>query len=104
MWDNVNEILKQSTGRIAGRIANFLPGLLALIVVVLLSVVLALAVRMMLRRFLQGIEFDKRVERWGFESLSDWSPSRSPTLLVSRLVYMDGGSCWTAGGLKRAGC
>ena len=87
MWDNVNDILRESTGRIAGRIANFLPGLLALIVILLLSVVLALAVRMMLRRFLQGIDFDKRVEQWGFESLSDWSPSRSPTLLVTRLVY-----------------
>ena len=33
------------------------------------------------------IDFDKRLERWGFSALADWSPSRSPTLLIAGLTY-----------------
>ncbi len=87
MWDQVNDILTKSAARITGRIADFLPGLLALIVVLLLSIILAWAVRFMLRRSLRGMHFDKRLDQWGFSALAEWSPSRSPTLLLCRVAF-----------------
>lgn len=87
MWDQINEILKQSAGQIASGIARFLPGLLALIVVLLLAFLLACVVRVMLRRSLRGINFDGRLDQWGFSGLAEWSPLKSPTLLVARLGF-----------------
>jgi hypothetical protein len=87
MWDHVSGILRQSTARITGRIAEFLPGMLALLVILLFSVAIAVAIRVALRRSLEGVGFDRRLDQWGFSGLAEWAPSRSPTLLVSRLAY-----------------
>jgi hypothetical protein len=40
-----------------------------------------------IRRSLRGVDFDNRLERWGFSAFADWSPSRSPTLLIASLAY-----------------
>jgi hypothetical protein len=87
MWEQVRQVLDQSTMRVLTSLANFLPGLLALLVAVLFAFVVALIVCTMLRRSLQGIDFDRRVSQIGFEGLADWSPGRSPTQLVSRAAY-----------------
>jgi hypothetical protein len=87
MWYELSNILNQSTNRITGRIAEFLPSLVALLVILALSIGIALAVRIMLRRSLQSINFDKRLEQWGFSAMVKWSPSRSPTRLVARLAF-----------------
>jgi hypothetical protein len=42
---------------------------------------------LIVRRTLRRVQFDNRVDRWGFAGLAEWSPSRSPTLLVSRAVF-----------------
>ena len=47
---------------------------------------LAWVVRVLLRRSLRGIDFDSRLDQWGFSWVADWSPSKSPTLLVARLA------------------
>src|SRR5579885_1033098 len=87
MLSQVNMILKQAATRIAGSIADFLPGLLALVVLLVLAVLIGWIARVMIRRSLRGIDFDKRLERWGFSALADWSPSRSPTLLIAGMAY-----------------
>jgi Mechanosensitive ion channel, conserved TM helix len=87
MLTQVNEILNQAAARITRSIANFLPGLLALAVLLLVAVVVGWIARVMIRRSLRGIDFDKRLERWGFSALAEWSPSRSPTLLIAGLTY-----------------
>jgi hypothetical protein len=63
-----------------------LPGMLALVVAVLFSLVLAWVVAIVLRRFLDSIQFDKQLERWGFTGIAELSPRQSLTLLVTRMV------------------
>jgi hypothetical protein len=56
-------------------------------VLLLAAIAFAWIVRLVLRRSLRGIDFDTRMQEWGFSSLVEWSPSKSPTLLVTRLVF-----------------
>ena len=86
MWEQINEMLAQSSNRVITGIANFLPGLLALLVIFLVTITLAGIVRFVLRRFMRGIDFDARVTQWGFPEIAEWSPGRSPTTLVIRIV------------------
>ena len=86
MWEQVHSITSQSARRIAENIANFLPGLLAFLSILLVTVVLTWAVRAALLRFLRRVQFDRRAEQAGFAPLAEWSVSRSPTLLVARVV------------------
>jgi Mechanosensitive ion channel, conserved TM helix len=87
MLTQANQILNQAATRITGSIANFLPGLLALTVLLAFAVVVGWIARVMIRRSLRGIDFDTRLEHWGFSALADWSPSRSPTLLIAGLAF-----------------
>jgi hypothetical protein len=87
MLDQVNAILNQAAARISAYIAEFLPGLLALAVVLLLAAVIAWIARMMIRRSLQRIDFDRRVERWGLADLAQWSPGHSPSRLMAGIAY-----------------
>lgn len=86
MWEQTNEVLDQSAARVKAAIANFLPGFLALLLVLFVAFLLAGIIRLVLRRFLKSVDFDHRMERWGFGSLSEWSPGHSPTRLVLRLA------------------
>jgi hypothetical protein len=86
MWEQINGLLTQASGRIVSGVANFLPGLLALILIMIVTLTVALVVRVILRRFLLGIDFDEHVARWGFQELSEWSPGRRPALLITRIV------------------
>jgi hypothetical protein len=63
-----------------------LPGVLAFLIALVLAVLAGLAARWIISRTLRRIEFDGWVERW-VSGLGEWWPARSPTLLVSRLVY-----------------
>jgi hypothetical protein len=67
-------------------LASLLPGIIALIAAVLLSALVAWIFAAVLRRSLTGIGFDARVAQWGFPALAEWSPSESPTLLVTRVA------------------
>jgi hypothetical protein len=86
MWDNVNLALTEATRRVLMGVANFLPGLLALLVALLISLLLAWIVGSILRRSLRRFEFDERLNQWGLAGLSDWSPNKSPTLLLTKIV------------------
>jgi len=86
MWDHVKQALVDSTTRFLTRLANFLPGLAALIVALLLSAVLAWILAAIVRRILMSLHFDERLGSWGFSSLAEWSPMKSPTRLISRSI------------------
>jgi hypothetical protein len=84
MWQQIKEALAQSTARFLTRFADLLPGTAALILAVLVSIVVGIILAAIVRRLLMSMKFDQRLSHWGFPSLSEWSPSSSPTLLVSR--------------------
>lgn len=86
MWREVEQTLDESTVHVLSQLAGLLPGMLALVVAVLFSSLLAWVVAMLLRRFLDSIQFDKQLERWGFIGVADLSPKQSPTLLVTRVA------------------
>src|SRR5579871_523027 len=88
MWDQVGKALNASMVRVLSQFASLLPGVMALIVALLLSAVIAWVLAAILRRSLTGIDFDARLPKWGFQSLVEWSPANSPTLLVSRTVAL----------------
>jgi hypothetical protein len=86
MWDQVHALLYESSRRILANLVNFLPGVITLLVILLFTAIVATVVRVTLRRFLRSVEFDQRVTRWGFPELSEWSPGRSPSILLTRVV------------------
>lgn len=88
MWDQVGKALNASMVRVLSQFASLLPGILALIVALLISALVAWVVAAIVRRSLAGIDFDRRLPVWGFPSVTDWSPSHSPTLLVTRSIVV----------------
>src|ERR1700756_814241 len=86
MWDQVQKALNESTSRTIGEVASFVPGLAALVVALLVSGILAWVIVYLLHRSLIRIHFDERLTAWGFQNIGEWSPSHSPTLLVTRVV------------------
>jgi hypothetical protein len=87
MWEQVQQALRESTARVIQGLASLLPGLVVLVLVVVIACAFASVLTFAVRRMLRGVAFDKRLERWGFSGLADWSPSKSPTLLVSRTIW-----------------
>ena len=86
MWEQAKQALDQSTTKFLTELASLLPGMVAVIVALLISIVVAWVLAMVVRRLLSGMQFDERVARGTFASLGDWSPQKSPTLLVSGAV------------------
>ena len=88
MWEQIGQALNQSMVRVLSQLASLLPGILALILALLVSAVVAGVLAAVLRRSLMSVEFDRRLPRWGFPMLAEWSPSKSPTLLVTRAIAL----------------
>jgi Mechanosensitive ion channel, conserved TM helix len=86
MWNQAQQALNESMGRLLSQFASLLPGIMALIVALLVSALVAWMLAVLVRRSLTGVHFDERLAGWGLPSLSEWSPSKSPTLLVTRVV------------------
>jgi hypothetical protein len=88
MGQQIESALRQSTHRVLEVLASFLPGVLAFLLAVLVFALLGWAVSALLYRILAALKFDDRLAaRAGTESsagIADWSPSRSPALLLSR--------------------
>ena len=88
MWAQVGQSLNQAMVRVLSRFASLLPGLAALLVALLVSVLAAGLVAAVFRRLLIRIRFDERMLRGGaFPSLAEWSPAKSPALLVTRILW-----------------
>jgi hypothetical protein len=86
MWTQVQQALTDSTTQLATTVAKLLPGLLALVIAVVLATIVGGVLGALVRRALRGIDFDERAAEWGPADLAEWAPSRSPTLLISRLA------------------
>jgi hypothetical protein len=86
MWEQVKQALAQSTARFLTRFADLLPGIAALILALLISIVVGCVLAIIVRRLLASMQFDQLLARWGFPSLAETSPVKSPTLLVSRAI------------------
>ncbi len=87
MWEQVQQALNQSMIRVLNELASLVPGLAALILAILFSTLVAGVVTFLLRRSLHALQFDERVARWRFVPLTDWSPGKSPTLLLTSVVF-----------------
>lgn len=88
MSEQVNEVLRQTMTRITTALANFLPGLLAFFMILLLTIIVALVLRAVIRRSLARVEFDTRMEQWGFSAVNEWAPSQSPTRLIAQASFV----------------
>jgi hypothetical protein len=86
MWKQVQDALNQSSTAFITKLASLLPGFVALILALLISLVLAWIVAVVLRRLLSSVHFDELLARWGLSPAAEWSPRRSPTLLVSGTI------------------
>src|SRR5689334_12155857 len=86
MWDQVGQALSHSMTGMLSRLAGLLPGIAALIVALFISALVAWVVAAIVRRSLASVDFDKRVAQWGFPTLAEWSPAKSPTLLAARAM------------------
>lgn len=87
MWEQVNQALGRSVERVLTSLAGFLPGVVALLLSVLVAALIGWLLAAASGRILGWFRFDERLQGAGFESLAEWSPARSPTRLVGRLLF-----------------
>ena len=87
MWEHINEALGDGVHRVLQGVVDFLPGLVILLLALVCASVVAWVVSRLTRALLRWVKFDKRMEALGFAGLADWSPSRSPTLLVAKIAW-----------------
>lgn len=87
VWQQVGGALSQSMHRSLVKLASFLPGILALLVAVLLMSAVGALLSLALRKLLTRLRFDERLSRNTTAGVSDFSPSNSPTLLVTRFAF-----------------
>ncbi len=86
MWAEVGQALSHSMTKMLSQLASLLPGVVALVTALFVSALAAWVFTAILRRSLDGFDFDHRVATWGFPALADWSPASSPTRLLTRIV------------------
>src|SRR5579871_1751549 len=88
MRDQVNEVLRETAQRTTTALVNFLPGLLAFVVILVFTIIVAFILRTVIRRSLQRVDFDTHIGHWGFSAVNEWSPARSPTLLIAQTSFL----------------
>jgi hypothetical protein len=84
IWHQMSNALHQSIYRVLTLLIAVLPGILAFFVALLIFSVAGAAVSWTLRRTLTWIKFDLRIAR---KSGTDWTPSTSPTEIISRASF-----------------
>lgn len=88
MLQQIQFALSDSAHRVLVQLASFLPGVIALLLAVIILSAIGWGLAALLRRILVSARFDERLStRTSSTSLADWSPSNSPTLLVTRIVF-----------------
>ncbi len=90
MGPQIEFALKQSTHRVLVVLVSFLPGVLVFLLSIVMLTALGLLLAGICRAILARVKFDEQVAPrripGAMTSLGDWSPSHSPTLLVSRTI------------------
>lgn len=87
MWGDVEQAFQEGTHRVALLVAGFLPGVVTMILVMAFAVAIAFLVRFALRRSLSGIDFDRRVHRWGLTATGEWAPRNAPTEIAAHTGF-----------------
>ncbi len=87
MTEDVAQAFQEGAHRVALAVAGFLPGVLTMLLVLAFTVVIAFLVRFALRRSLSGIDFDRRVHRWGLTSTGEWTPRNAPTAIAAHAGF-----------------
>jgi hypothetical protein len=87
MGGSVQGTFDDALVRVERLVAGFLPGVALMALVLLFSVLVAGLVRFALRRSLAGIDFDRRVHRWGLTSTGEWTPKNAPTAIVAHAGF-----------------
>ncbi|MEZ2348722.1 hypothetical protein [Terriglobus sp. RCC_193] len=87
MFSQVKDALMDSFSRVLTKLAVFLPGVLALLLAVILLALIGAALAWGIRALLTRLRFDDRVGERNSAGVSDWAPSHSPSLLISRVVF-----------------
>jgi len=88
MRDTFNEVVREVIARITNAVTRFLPGLLAFFTILLLAIAAAFILRVVVRRSLERMRFDSRMDRWGLSAVAEWSPEQSPAILVARAAFL----------------
>jgi hypothetical protein len=87
MWGDVEQAFRDGLHNVALAVAGFLPGVLSMLLVLAFAVALAYLVRFALRRSLLGVDFDRRVHRWGLTSTGEWTPNNAPSALTAHAGF-----------------
>ncbi len=87
MWTDVEVAFRDGLHRVALAAAGFLPGVLTMLLVLAFALVLAILIRFALRRSLAGIDFDRRVHRWGLTATGEWMPKNAPTEVAAHAGF-----------------
>ncbi len=87
MWATAQRTFEDAFGRVATQVAAFLPGVAMMLLVLVFALLVALLVRFALRRSLAGIDFDRRVHRWGLTSTGEWTPKNAPTAILAHAGF-----------------
>ncbi|GGG91410.1 hypothetical protein ESZ00_00710 [Silvibacterium dinghuense] len=86
MWNQIEQALRDSMSRVTTKIAMLLPGILAFIVALLIFLALGWLFSWLVRSVLTRLRFDERLRK-GADTLAEWSPTNTPTTLVTRVVF-----------------
>lgn len=90
MEPQIESALKQSTHRVVEVLGSFVPGLVAFLLSILVLTGVGLVFAAICRSILTRLKFDERLASrrlpGAVTSIGDWSPSHSPTLLMSRII------------------
>lgn len=86
MWNHVLQALHDSMGRVTTKIAVLLHGILAFIVAIIIFFILAWIFSVIVRGILTAFHFDEHMRR-SSGSISELSPTHTPTVLASRIVF-----------------
>src|SRR6202012_4312191 len=86
MWTQVSQSLHESMARVISRIATLLPGILAFVLAVLIFAAIAWVLAWLVRSVLSALRVDERLAR-GTNAIAEWSPSYTPTTLITRIVF-----------------
>jgi hypothetical protein len=86
MWQQVEQSLHSSMGRVMNKIATLLPGILAFIVAFLFFLLIGWLLSVAVTRILTALRFDERMGR-GANAMAEWSPRATPSLLIGRIVF-----------------
>lgn len=86
MWQQVEQSLQSSMGRVMNKIATLLPGILAFIVALLLFLLVGWLLATLVRWILTALRFDERMSR-GANAIAEWTPRITPSMLIGRIVF-----------------